>query len=91
MEEKIKKASQMFAVIRRSFHHLNKNFLTLYKSLVRTHPGYASSIWLSMIMKWVEQIEGVQRKDTQQIPGMEELSYDERLRELKLPALAIEG
>ena len=36
MGEKVKKATQVFAVIRRSFHHLNKNFIPLYKSLVRT-------------------------------------------------------
>lgn len=87
--EKVKKATQMFAVVRRSFHHLNeKNFIPLYKSLVRTHLEYASSIWSPMSMKLVEQIEGVQRRATKQIPGMKDLSYAERLRKLKLPTLS---
>ena len=36
----------------------------------------------------VEQIEGVQRRATKQIPRMKELSYAERLRKLKLPTLS---
>ena len=59
--KKVKKATQMFPIIRRSFHHLNKkNFIPHYKSLVRTHLDYASSIWSPMSRKLVEQVEGVQ-------------------------------
>ena len=78
IDEKVKKASKMFAVVRRSFHHLNKNFIPLYKSLVRTHHDYASCIWSPMNMKLVKQIDGVQGH--KQIPVMKDLSYTKRLR-----------
>ena len=85
----MKKATQMFAVIRRTFQHLDeKNFIPLYKSLVRSHLDFASPIWSPMSMKLVEQIESVQRRATKQIPGMRDLTYAERLRKLKLPTLS---
>ena len=39
-------------------------------------------------MKYIEKIEGVQRRATKQIPSLKGLSYSERLRTLKLPTLA---
>ena len=86
---KVKKANQMFAVIRRTFQHLDeKQFLPLYKALVRSHLDYASSVWSPQSMKLIEQIEGVQRRATKQLPGMKDLTYAERLRKLKLPTLS---
>ncbi|GFN93889.1 hypothetical protein PoB_002039500 [Plakobranchus ocellatus] len=65
-----------------------KNFILLYKSLVRSHLDSASSIWSPMNMQLVEQIEGVQRRATKQISGMKDLVYVERLRKLKLLLLS---
>ena len=50
--------------------------------------GYASSVWAPNKAKYIEQIEGVQRRATKQLPGMSNLSYPERLRKLKLPTLS---
>ena len=89
ISEKVKKATSMFAVIRRIFHHLNEETLIpLYKSLVRTHLDYASSVWAPYRMKHVELIEGVQRRATKQLPGTKNLTYAERLRRLKVPTLS---
>ena len=89
ISEKVKKANSMFAIIRRNFRHLDENtFLPLYKALVRSHLDYASSVWAPYKVKHLEQIEGVQRRATKQIPGLAELTYSERLKKLKLPTLA---
>ncbi len=89
ISEKVKKASQMFALLRRSFNFLNDElFLPLYKSLVRVHLDFASSVWAPYKIKHVEQLESVQRRITRQLPGMKDLSYPERLRRLKLPTLS---
>ena len=78
----------MFAVLRRSFNHLDENiFAPLYKSLVRTHLEYASSVWAPFKMKHIEMLEKVQRRATRQLPGLANLSYQDRLIKLKLPSL----
>jgi hypothetical protein len=76
ISEKCKKANSMFAVIRRTFQHLNTTtFVPLYKSLVRVHLDYASLVWAPHKSKPIDQIEGVQRRATKQLPGMKNLSY----------------
>ena len=85
---KINKASSIMAVIRRSFTTLNKtNFPPLFKALVRSHLEYASSVWSPYKQKHKEAIEKVQRRATKQLPGMKDISYQERLAILKLPTL----
>ena len=88
ISDKVKKANSMFALLRRIFLHLDeKSFIPLYKTLVRTHLDYASSVWFPHKVKHIEMIEGVQRRATKQIPGLSDLSYEQRLRKLKLPTL----
>ncbi|KAK3084399.1 hypothetical protein FSP39_012905 [Pinctada imbricata] len=65
-----------------------KTFVPLYKTLVRTHLDFTSSVWAPYKQKHIEQIEAVQRRATKQLPGKKELSYPERLRKLKLPTLS---
>ena len=69
--EKVKKANMMTGIIRRSFQFLNeKNFLPLYKALVRSHLEFASSVWSPASAKCINMIEGVQRRATKMIPGL---------------------
>ena len=89
ISEKVKKANSMFAILRRSFHFLDaKTFIPLYKTLVRTHLDYASSVYHPFKMKHIEQLESVQRRATKQLPNMQNLTYPERLQALKLPTLS---
>ncbi|XP_071136617.1 uncharacterized protein B0403.1-like [Mytilus edulis] len=87
--EKVNKANSTFAAIRRTFKNLNeKIFIPLYKTLVRTHLDYASSVWSPFKKKSIDKIENVQKRATRQIPGFNKLSYPERLKKLKLPTLS---
>ena len=89
MLEKINKANQKIGLIRRSFMHLDKEiFLMLYKSLIRPQLEYANQVWAPRLQKHKTMLENVQRRATKLVPGLEDLSYEERLRELKLPTLA---
>ena len=89
MLEKIKKANQKVGLIRRSFMHMDKEmFLMLYKSLIRPQLEYANQVWAPRLQKHKTMLENVQRRATKLVPGLEDLSYEERLRELKLPTLA---
>ena len=89
MSTKINKATSMFGLIRRSFQCLDKrNFTSLYKTLVRTHLDYASSVWAPYKIKHIEMLENVQRRCTRQLACLKDMSYEQRLRTLKLPSLA---
>ena len=86
--EKVKKANNMMGLIRRSFIHLDKEmFLNLYKALVRPHLEYANVIWHPTKIKDITAIENVQRWATKYLPSLKDLSYEEILQKLKLPAL----
>ena len=86
-KEKIQKATRMLGVIRRTFKFLNFNiFNLLYKSMVRSHLESAVCVrYPYNKIKGITQIENVQRRATQMIPEMKNMTYEERLRQLNLP------
>jgi hypothetical protein len=87
--EKVNKATSIFGALRRAFRYLDKKlFIPLYKTMVRTQLDYASSVWAPYKKKHIDMIENVQKRATKQIPGMKNLSYEERLRKLELPTLS---
>ncbi|XP_069103920.1 uncharacterized protein [Argopecten irradians] len=89
ISEKIKKANQIFGLLRRTFHFMDKkSFMLLYKSLVRTQLDYASAVWAPYKIKDIDRLEAVQRRATKSLPGMNNLSYPERLKILNLPTLS---
>ena len=55
-------------------------FCHYYKVLVRSHFDYAMIIWNPHMVKYIESIEGVQRRATKIIPDLKHLSYPERLK-----------
>lgn len=86
--ESVNKANRIMGTIRRTYTYLDeKTFSYLYKALVRPHLEYGASIWNPYQQKDINVIENVQRRATKQIPGLKELSYENRLRKLKLPTL----
>lgn len=50
---------------------------------------YGTCIWNPYLQTQINEIENVQRKATKQIPGMIHLTYENRLRILKLPTLKL--
>ena len=83
-----KKANQMLGVIRRTFSFMNKHiFSKLYKSLVRSHLEYGNVIWCPYLKRQSIQIERVQRRATKLVPECKDMSYERRLKYLKLFSL----
>ena len=75
-------------VIRRSMEFLDKeNFKFLFTALVRPHLEYANAAWSPSLKKHITALENVQRRATRYIPGLKNMTYEQRLRELKLPTL----
>ena len=88
INEKIKKASSICAMIRRSFKFLSvKAFIPLYKTLVMSHIEYGNSVWCPYKIKYIDAIEQVQRRAAKMQTSMDNFSYKERLKKLKLPTL----
>ena len=88
MEEKIDKANAIMGTIRRTYDYLDeKTFKLLYKALVRPPLEFANQTWAPYLKKHITEIENVQRRATKQIPGLSQLTYEERLKRLGLTTL----
>ena len=82
------KANRVLGLIKKSFNYITKeSFLVLYKSYVRPHLEYCAQVWSPYLQKDIDVLEKVQRRATKIVPGLENLSYENRLLELKLTTL----
>ena len=85
---KVNKANGMVGMIRRSFSYMDKDmFKQLFVSIVRPHLEYGAPVWNPHLKKLIRVIENVQRRASKMVPGLANLSYKERLKNLKLPTL----
>ena len=84
----VKKANSTLGLIKKSFALLDhKTLPLLYKSLVRPHLEYGNVIWGPFYKEDSRSIERVQRRATKVVPQLNDVQYEERLRNLKLPSL----
>ena len=89
MQTKINKANSTLGIILRTMQYKDANIiLALYKALVRPHLEFANQVWCPILIKDITLLESIQRRMTRAIPGLQHLSYEERLRRLDLPTLA---
>jgi len=78
----------MLGIIKRNFDGATVNcLLSLYKTMVRPHLEYANQVWHPRCIQDLEKLEKVQRKATKIIHRGKKLSYEMRLKVLKLPTL----
>ena len=83
-----KKAMTVLGMIKRSFEMIDeKGFIILYNTYVRPHLEYCVQAWSPYLMKDIECLEKVQRRATKMICGFNKLTYEERLKRLKLYTL----
>ena len=62
-------------------------FRNLYKTIVRQHLEYATTVCTPLFKKDMIAIENFQRRATKLVTNVKNLSYPERLRKLGLPSL----
>ena len=88
ISETIKKSTNMSYLISRTITHKCADIMIpLFKALVRPTLEYANVVWFPSKRKDINTLEDVQRRFTKHIVGMNELSYEDRLKKLNLPSL----
>ena len=84
----VKKASYTCHKILKNFTYKKSNILVpLFKTLVRPILEYANNVWSNGLKKYLTKVENVQRKFTKHIKGLNNVSYEERLKRINLPSL----
>ena len=84
----VKKANTLIYLIRRSFINMPPDlFLRAYKTYVRPILEHAVVVWCPYFRKDIDILERVQRRATKIPPSLRNLSYEDRLKTLKLTSL----
>ena len=84
----VNKVNKIIGLVRRKFSYIDKSlFLTLYKSIIRSHIDYGNLIYFPTTKKNKQILENAQRRATRLVPELRGLTYEDRLRELNLTTL----
>ena len=82
------KGNQVLGLIRRNITCKEKSLIIhVYKAIVRPHLEYCIQAWNPYVRKDIDMLEQIQRIATKLIPGLRDLTNEERLKECGLTTL----
>jgi len=82
------RANRMLGIINRNVSYKSKRVIRkLYNSYVRPHLEYCVQAWSPHFRYDINLLERVQRRATKLVPGLRDLDYETRLRELGMYSL----
>ena len=74
--------------IKVAFNYMDKEMMKkIIMTMIRPKLEYAETVWSPHKKKHIRKLERIQRMATKMVPEIERLTYEERLREMKLPTL----
>ena len=80
--------NQVLGMIRRNITYKEKILIIpLYKAIVRPHLEFCIQAWSPYLRKDIYMLDKIQRRATKLIPGLRDLTYEERLNECGLKTL----
>ena len=83
-----KNSNRIVGSIKRSYETRHPNSICmLYKSIVRPHLEYGNAIWGPHYKGDIKEVEAIQHRITKMIPSIKDMTYEDRLKFLKLPSL----
>jgi len=86
ISDKVNKANSILGIIKRNFRYLSQeSFVMLYKA--HSHLEYANAVWNPYKKGNIYVFEGVHRRATKLINSIKHLTYENKLKNLKLPTL----
>ena len=73
------KGNQILGMIRRNITYKDKGLIVpLYKAIGRPHLEYCMHAWRPYLRKDIDMLDKIQRRATKLIPGLRDLSHEER-------------
>ena len=86
--KQVNRANSILGQLKKTMSFKSKDVLVmLFKTIVRPHLEYASTVWRPWLKKDIELLEKVQRRFVKMVWNLDGLTYEEKLQDLGLTSI----